>query len=228
MLRYLTPLICLILLTAPAMSEGRQPKILVIGDSLMAWHKASNRSIGDMLSRYLKEPVVNRSIGGARVLNARSFAAGTGMNIGRQFRGGRWDWVVVNGGGNDLWFGCGCKRCGRNINRMVTISGLYGDMPNLIHRIRATGAKVIVMGYLRTPGVDSSIEHCRDAGDAYEARLQHMARQMDGVYFMSNKDMVPHGDKSFHTKDMIHPSFKGSAMIAKRLALMIKKLDRNR
>lgn len=194
----------------------------------MAWHKASNRSIGDMLERYLKEPVVNRSIGGARIMYELPISGSMGMKISRQFRGGRWDWVVVNGGGNDLWFGCGCKRCGRNINLMVTINGRYGFMPDLINRIRATGARVIVIGYLRSPGVDSSIEHCRDDGDAYEARLEHMARQMSGVYFMSNKDLVPHGDKSFHTKDMIHPSFKGSAMIAKRLALMIKKLDRNR
>lgn len=228
MLRLLTVFVCLLLLASPALSDNRTAKVLVIGDSLMAWHKATNRSIGDMLERYLDEPVVNHSVAGARLLNTKSFGAGTRLNIDHQFRGRGWDWVVVNGGGNDLWFGCGCKRCDRNINRMVSVNGQYGDMPNLIHRIRATGARVIVVGYLRSPGVGSLIEHCRDDGDAYELRLQDMARQMKGVYFLSNKDLVPHGDRSFHAADMIHPSRKGSATIAKRLAAMIKKLDRNR
>lgn len=225
---YLTLLFCLYFTATPVLAESRSARILVMGDSLMAWHKFSNRSIGDMLGRYLHEPVVNRSIGGARIMYELPISGSLGMKIGRQFRGGRWDWVILNGGGNDLWFGCGCKRCDRKINLMVTINGRYGHVPNLINRIRSTGAKVIVIGYLRTPGVDSVIEHCRDDGDAYEARLQHMARQMKGVYFLSNKDLVPHGDTSFHTKDMIHPSFKGSAAIAKRLAVMIKKLDRGR
>ncbi|MCK0141554.1 SGNH/GDSL hydrolase family protein [Aliiroseovarius sp. F20344] len=228
MKKHLTLLLCLFFMASPALAEKRSARILVMGDSLMAWHKATNRSIGDMLGRYLHEPVVNRSIGGARIMYNLPISGSMGMKIDRQFRGGRWDWVVLNGGGNDLWFGCGCHRCGRKLNLMVTINGQYGYVPNLINRIRATGAKVIVIGYLRTPGVDSAIEHCRDDGDAYEARLQKMARQMKDVYFLSNKDLVPHGDKTFHTKDMIHPSFKGSAVIAKRLAVMIRKLDRGR
>ncbi|SMR82380.1 Lysophospholipase L1 [Aliiroseovarius halocynthiae] len=228
MIRTLALILTLFAGSHAAMAGERDARILVIGDSLMAWHKMTGRSIGHMLGRYLHEPVVNRAIGGARIIYNLPISGSMGMKISRQFRDGDWDWVVLNGGGNDLWFGCGCNRCNRKINLMISINGRYGPVPDLINRIRATGAKVIVIGYLRSPGVGSPIENCRDDGDAYEARLQHMAQQMKGVYFMSNKDLVPHGDRSYHGIDMIHPSFKGSAMIAKRVALLIKKLDRKR
>jgi acyl-CoA thioesterase-1 len=35
--------------------------------------------------------------------------------------------------------------------------------------------------------------------------------------------LVPHGDRSFHASDMIHPSAKGSAAAAQRIARVIAK-----
>ncbi len=208
--------------------EAQSPRILVIGDSLMAWHKGSKRSIGDMLGKSLKEPVANRAVGGARIIYNLPLTGAIGMNIGKQFRGKPWDWVVLSGGGNDLWFGCGCNKCDRRIDRMVSKDGKRGEVVNLVGRIRQTGAKVIMVGYLRSPGVGSVIESCKDDGDAYEARLKTMAKRYKGVYFLSNAKLVPHGDRSYHGADMIHPSRKGSAAIGVRLAQMIRKLDRTR
>jgi poly-D-alanine transfer protein DltD len=114
------------------------------------------------------------------------------------------------------------------MDRMISPDGRQGAVPDMIRRIRATGAKVLYIGYLRSPGWDSVIDHCRNEGDAYEARLNVMARQIDGVWFMSNADLVPSGDTSFHAPDGIHPSIKGSIAIGKRAAAMIRKLDRTR
>jgi len=111
---------------------------------------------------------------------------------------------------------------------MVAKSGTSGDIPQLITRIRKTGARVVFVGYLRSPGVDSIIDACRPSGDALEARLVQMAEQMDGVYFLSIADLVPDGDRSFHGADMIHPSKKGSKAIGRMVADLIRQVDESR
>lgn len=214
--------------TQETASEGDAARILAIGDSMMAWHMITGNSIADALSDALGEPVVNRSVAGARILYGLPITGALGLKIAKQYHGKPWDWVVINGGGNDLWLGCGCGKCERKINRMVAKSGTSGDIPQLISRIRKTGARVVFVGYLRSPGVDSVIDACRPAGDALEARLIQMAEQMDGVYFLSIADLVPEGDRSYHGADMIHPSKKGSHAIGRLVADLIRKVDENR
>ncbi|MHA6265817.1 SGNH/GDSL hydrolase family protein [Aliiroseovarius sp. CAU 1755] len=204
------------------------PRILAIGDSLLAWHKQRGRSIADVVSTELKEPIRNRSVGGARLMYELPLTGAMGLNVSRQFKRGPWEWVLVSGGGNDLLFGCGCSRCDRQIERMVSGDGRRGVVPNLLYRIRKTGAKVIVIGYLRSPGVGSMIDGCKQEGDTYEARLAKTAQHMNGVFFVSNADLVPHGDRSFHSGDMIHPSPKGSAAIGRRVAALIRQVDQSR
>ncbi len=215
---------------APLQAETKStpPRILAIGDSLVAWHKGRGRSIADVVAKSLDEPVRNRAVGGARMIYNLPVTGALGLSIPRQVAKGPWDWVILSGGGNDLWFGCGCSRCDRRIEKMVSADGRKGMVPGLVKRIRNSGAKVVMIGYLRSPGVGSVIESCKDDGDAYEARLSEMADAMQGVYFLSNADLVPHGDRSFHGGDMIHPSPKGSAAVGARVAELIKRVDRKR
>ncbi len=215
---------------APLQAETKStpPRILAIGDSLVAWHKGRGRSIADVVAKSLAEPVRNRAVGGARMIYNLPVTGALGLSIPRQVAKGPWDWVILSGGGNDLWFGCGCSRCDRRIEKMVSADGRKGMVPGLVKRIRNSGAKVVMIGYLRSPGVGSVIESCKDDGDAYEARLGAMADRMKDVYFISNADLVPHGDRSFHGGDMIHPSPKGSAAIGKRVVELIKRVDRGR
>ena len=146
-----------------------------------------------------------------------------GMSIPRQFRPGTWDWVVLNGGGNDLWLGCGCMKCDPMMDRMVSAKGSTGQIPKLVRELRNSGARVIYLGYLRSPGFGSPIEHCRNEGDVLDARLEAMAARDDGVHFLSLAELVPHGDRSFHAADRIHPSKKGSAAIAARILGLMKR-----
>ena len=81
------------------------------------------------------------------------------------------------------------------------------------------------IGYLRSPGVGSIIEHCRDEGDELERRLARMAQGMNGVHFLSVAGMVPSGDRSFHAADMIHPSIKASREIGRRAAAVMKQAN---
>jgi hypothetical protein len=196
-------------------------RILAMGDSMLAWNRASGRSVADVVELLLHEPVIDRSVPGARVKYVLPISGAMGMNIAKQYRPGRWDWIIMNGGGNDLWLGCGCMLCAHKMTSMISTSGRDGAIPSEVRKLRATGARVIYLGYLRSPGVGSFIEHCKDEGDEFESRLARLAATDPGVFFVPVGDMVPYGDRSFHGVDMIHPSVKGSAAIARRVVDVI-------
>ena len=202
--------------------QGGTARIMAMGDSLMAWNAASDASVADVLEARLGQPVVDRSVVGASYTYPLPISGSLGLRIERQFVAGDWDWVVLNGGGNDLWLGCGCGTCQRQMERLISSDGTAGQIPALVGRIRATGARVIYIGYLRTPGVESPVERCVPLGDALEGRIAAMAARDAGVMFVSNADLVPDGDKSFHDVDRLHPSPKGSAAIAARVAGVIE------
>ncbi|MEM6887889.1 MAG: SGNH/GDSL hydrolase family protein [Pseudomonadota bacterium] len=204
-----------------AVPRDKSARILTMGDSMLAWHSGTSRSVSHAVEDILHEPVVDRSVSGARVFYNLPVSGALGMNINQQYRPNDWDWVILNGGGNDLWLGCGCVRCERRMNRMIARDGRTGAIADIVANARADGAQVIYVGYLRSPGFGSVIDHCRDEGDELEARLARMAQSDSGVYFVSLKDLVPYGDKSYHVADRIHPSVKASREIAKRIAGVI-------
>ncbi|MEO0863485.1 MAG: SGNH/GDSL hydrolase family protein, partial [Pseudomonadota bacterium] len=137
--------------------RGGEARIMAMGDSLMAWHAASDRSIADVLADRLGEPVVDRSVVGASYTYPLPISGSLGLRISAQYVPGDWDWVVLNGGGNDLWLGCGCLRCDAQLERLVSPDGTQGKIPALVSQIRRSGARVAYIGYLRTPGVTSPV-----------------------------------------------------------------------
>jgi len=215
---------CLVLtmaLIAPASAQSPN-KILVMGDSFMAAHRVSNRSVPDVIGKALKSPVRSQAVSGARMIYNLPLTGAMGLSIPQQYREGQWDWIVMNGGGNDLWLGCGCHSCDRKLDRLISKNGLKGKIPSTVSAALKSGAKVLYVGYLRSPGANSPIEDCRDEGDALDARLAQMAKRVKGVHFIPMADLVPHGDRSFHAIDMVHPSVKGSRAIGSRIANYIR------
>ena len=216
-------LVLLVLCGSQTVARDQSARILTMGDSLLAAHSISGRAVSNAVERVLGEQVTDRSVAGARVIYGLPITGAMGMKIAKQYRKGRWDWIILNGGGNDLWFGCGCHACERKINRLISGDGLGGEIPRLVANLRRTGARVIYVGYLRSPGVGSPIESCKDEGDELERRIDQMAKADTGVYFLSLAQMVPFGDRSFHGFDMIHPSLKASREIGKRIAEIIRR-----
>ncbi|MGC1487187.1 MAG: SGNH/GDSL hydrolase family protein [Albidovulum sp.] len=203
-------------------TRAATPRILAMGDSMLAWGRGSHQSISDALEQQLNEPVIDRSVIGARHNYALPITGAMGLNIGKQYREGNWDWVVLNGGGNDLWFGCGCLACDTTIDKMISSTGEYGKIPTLVSRIRSRGARVIYLGYLHSPGVFSLIDHCKDDSIEFEKRIAALAAAHDGVYYLPVSTLAPSGDRSFHSADMIHPSTKASRIIAAKIASIIR------
>lgn len=218
----------LALLTGCAASApgDQAPRILAIGDSLMAWNNISAQSIPDSVAKALDEPVMDRSVSAAHIIYKLPVSGSAGLNIHKQYRAGNWDWILVTGGGNDLWLGCGCFACDRRLDRLVSKDGSQGAIPSMLTDLRKTGAQVIYIGYLRSPGVGSPIEHCRDEGNVLEQRISRAAELDSGIHFLSLDDLVPHGDRSYHALDMIHPSIKASTAIGNRVADLIRSVEK--
>jgi len=212
-------------LSLTGVASAESPRILTIGDSLMASHAMTGRSISGYLSKKLGVPVADRSVLGAHMVYKLPITGALGMSIPAQLKRGNWDYVVMTGGGNDLWLGCGCMRCDRKMNKLISSNGTRGAIPKLMAKIRATGAEVIYVGYLRSPEINTPIEHCKDEGDTLEARIESLAARVPGVHYVSNKDLVPAGDLSFFAADRIHPSLKASKAIAERVAALIQTVE---
>lgn len=210
-------------LLPPALWARDIGPVLVMGDSLLAVNSGSGHTVAQELARDLGQRVEDRSVAGASYLHVLPISGALGMRISAQFRDKGWDWVVLNGGGNDVMFRCACGRCSTLLNKLISADGRSGLIPQLVAKIRATGAKVIYVGYLRSPGFTSPVEACGPTGDKLDARLAKMDRADDGVWFLPMSDLVPEGDRSFHADDLIHPSAKGSAAIAARIAARITK-----
>lgn len=205
-----------------ARADEAKPRVLVMGDSLMAWNGTRGAAVSDVLGKLLGVKVKDHAMAGARYFYHLPLTGAAGLRISAQFRGGPWDYVVMNGGGNDLLFGCGCGACKRMLNRLIRADGRAGAIPELVAEMRASGAKVIYTGYLRTPGVTSPVEACGPLGDEMDARLARMAEATEGVIFLSLADLVTKdGDTSYHAMDLVHPSVRGSRAIAARIAALI-------
>lgn len=207
-------------------SPGDGARILVLGDSMLAMNRNTGGAVAQILESGLDEPVTDRSTPGARYFHALPVSGAAGMRIDAQYRSGDWDWVVMNGGGNDILFGCGCGACTRVLDRLVSADGSAGAIPALVGRIRAEGARVIYLGYLRNPGVQTPIKACGPAGNELDRRLVKMAARDPGVTFVALSDLVPWGDRSFHAADLIHPSVQGSRAIAARVLAYLRAMGR--
>ena len=151
-------------LIGPGFAESSKLRVLVMGDSLMAVNRMAGASVAQALADDLGVSVKDHSMLGARYFHILPISGAAGMRIDAQLRGGPWDYVVINGGGNDLLFGCGCGACTKMMNRLIAADGATGAIPRMVADIRATGAKVIYTGYLRTPGVTSPVEGCGPLG----------------------------------------------------------------
>lgn len=206
-----------------AVTSTTQSRILVLGDSMMASNSVANGTVADGIEAALGEEVIDRSVIGARYFYLLPLSGAAGLRLDAQYRPGKWDFVVLNGGGNDLLFGCGCGKCDGVLNRLVSPDGRTGAIPTFVAKLRASGARVIYVGYLRNPGTATPVKACGPAGNELDRRLGRMAALDSGVDFLAMSDLVPNGDTSFHQFDRIHPSPKGSRAIAQRIAARIKR-----
>ena len=213
-LRSIIVIAAMLLVSGQVAAQPRPPKGLVIGDSLFAWNRLANGAVSDSIALQTGAEVVDRSRVAGFVLTG---------GIERQFMAGDWDWVVMNGGGNDLWLGCGCRACEASLTTMISQDGKSGRIPDLVTQILATGARVAYVGYLRSPEIMTPIEHCKKDGDELESRIRKLASTTSRTHFISLEDLVPPRGQGYFSFDLIHPSRMSSFLIGRRVSELIAK-----
>lgn len=197
---------------APRQSVG---DILVVGDSVLAWNKSTGEDVGSVIEAELGREVVNRAALGARV-GTGGFGALIGLSIPAQLSSGRWNWIVINGGANDLG-ACGCTRCANEIDLLISPDGTVGAIPDLIATAKRQGTRVLWIGYYEAPE-SKSFGGCRPGLVEIERRIALLARSKEGVTFVDSEEVFDPTDSSLFANDRTHPSAAGSAMIGQFLA----------
>ncbi len=191
-------------------------RIVVAGDSVMAWNRSSGASVADALQATLREPVGDVSLSLAKIAGGRG-----AFNIPNQLDNVRAQWVVLNGGANDLMGNCDCSDCGPVLDRLISEDGLRGAIPALVADLRGRGSRVIWADYYTAPRYAGTT--CEAPYQVLEDRLGRMASAYDGVVLVDMDDVFSPEDLSLFAADRIHPSAQGSARIAKLIAPILER-----
>lgn len=202
----------------------RSAGILVVGDSMLSSNRLSGNSVAQHLESMVEVEVTDRSVPGARYFYALPITGSAGLKLTSQYRVNDWDAIIVNGGGNDLLFGCGCGKCDRMLDRLISPNGKEGAIPSYVTLLAGSGAHVVYLGYMRNPGTFTPIKSCGPAGNELDRRLTILDKTKESMTFISLADLVPAGSSLYHQIDRIHPSSFGSSQIAKQI---LKALQRD-
>jgi len=193
--------------------------VLGIGDSMLAWNRESGESIPEVVATELGLDVLNASVSGSQLTDGGDEA------IPNQYVDGAWDWVVLNGGGNDLNEQCGCGECDAVLDNIASVDGQSGTLSELVDEVSSKGHSVVIVGYFQIPEEQPDFGNCGDTLVELNARQQQVAETRDGVWFISSGDVVSPADMSHYDDDSLHPSVEGSAVIGQNIAETIQGLE---
>ncbi|GGE37651.1 hypothetical protein GCM10011360_26810 [Primorskyibacter flagellatus] len=213
-LTLIAPLLILALLAACGRGVPDDARVVVAGDSVMAWNRTGGSSVADQLAARIGEPVGDVSLPLARVTGGRG-----ALNIPDQLSGVRAQWIVLNGGANDLSGGCDCSACGPVLDRLISDDGRRGAIPALVADLRARGSRVIWADYYTAPRYAGTA--CEAPYQVLETRLGRMAAADPGVTLADMDDVFRSDDLSLFASDRAHPSPEGSARIAALVAPLV-------
>ena len=189
---------------------GDVASVVVLGDSIMEWNIDSGRSIPDVIAQTLDVPVVNASVGGALAGEVPAQYAETD---------GTAQWVVFDGGGNDLNDVCGCGECSAVTDAIVSTDGTAGVLAGFTEELVAAGKRVAVVGYYDLPpGAEFGFDECGDDIAELESRMRALAARFDEVIFVDPSEVVGADDVAAFDDDLVHPSPEGSRIVGEQIA----------
>ena len=212
--------LCLLLAACTDSAPRGGGDIVVLGDSVLAWNGSGGQSVGDGIAAALGRDVTDRAVPGAQFTNSNDFTGAVGFDIRRQMPEGRWNWVVLNGGANDLNADCGCGACGREVDALIGPGGVGGAIPPYLARLRRGGARVLWVGYYEGTG-SGPFAGCRDDLVEMEARIAQLAAAIPGIHFADAEDVFDSRDPASYAADRVHPSARSSMAIGAYLARTI-------
>jgi len=220
-MRVLAPLILLLAACGTSAPPDRGA-VLAIGDSILAWN--GRDGIPEVAAAGLGRPVVDASVPGARLLQDRPVLAALGLDIRRQWAAnrGRWAWVILDGGGNDLRGVCRTPGEAAALDALIA-PDLTGTIPTLIADIRATGSPVAFVGYYDGAAAEpTGFTPCQSAFDAINVRMVRLASGDAGLVFVDAGDVIDPARRELYARDLIHPAPEASRLIGEALAAAMR------
>ena len=197
-------------------SSGKDETLLVVGDSILAWNRPNGWSVAQLVEAQVDLRVTDVSVPGAQFL----FGKGA---IREQAPDGDWDWVVLDGGGNDLNRGCACGPCEGVLQVLISEDGQTGAFPEFVDALTAGGSKVVVYGYMGLPdGVSYGFTTCGGAMAELTRRFEKMSAARRQVWVVDGRQLYDGTDLSYFDHDQLHPSQKGSKAIADAVAEVVR------
>ena len=206
------------LFAACQFEEEATSGVLAIGDSIMEWNIDEEASIPEVTAQALGLEVRNASISGTQLTDGWE-------TIPEQYVEGSWDWVILDGGANDLNDQCGCGDCDSVLDEISSEDGSVGVLPELVDRISSDGHNIIVLGYYDIPEESEDFAGCDPVIVELNLRKQQIAESRDGVWFVSARDVVQPDRLEMYDEDLLHPSVEGSRVIGEHIADFIQGLD---
>ncbi|MGF1528927.1 MAG: SGNH/GDSL hydrolase family protein [Candidatus Competibacterales bacterium] len=207
--------------SSSAQSQGLA--IQAVGDSYFDWNQDEGNDIPTLLGAGLDAAMVqNNAIGGTLVTDSGFDGR---LSIPQQYQPGVWDWVVMSGGGNDVQVLCDCSACDQVLDNLISVDGSRGLIPAFADRVRADGARLLIMGYpFLDPNTDSDFINCNDELTELHKRQARMARRRGDVVFASARTVINPEDHRLFAEDLLHPSPAGGALIAAMLQRHIEEM----
>ena len=207
--------LALILCTACS-AEKVTTGLQAVGDSMFDWNDEDS-SIPAVVAANLGLPFQNNAIGGTTITEV-------GFPIPEQYEAGTWDWVLVDGGGNDLNDGCECRQCDAVMEEIITADAEQGAMADFVEQIVDDGYNVALMGYYEMPNnAEYGFDQCNDELGVLLPRYQLLAERFERVTFIDIREVVsPQTTPQAYDEDQVHPSTEGARMIAEHIASVLR------
>jgi hypothetical protein len=185
--------------------------IFAVGDSVFDWHSEDGLSAPDRIGVELGLKVFNASVSGAEM------SVDSGRSISDQYVSGDWDWVVMDGGGNDLNDRCGCGECDAVQDQ---VESAFADF---VAERRSEGLSVVIWGYYGIPdGAEFGFARCTEAVTELSRRQQALAATDEGVLWVDGRQAIDGQNSAHFDEDNVHPSVQGSRIIGAQIAEAIQ------
>jgi len=193
--------------------EGTQ--LVAVGDSILDWNRSTGADIPTLVSQRTGLPVFNAAISGAEFVGR--FA------IPGQYPAGDWDWLLIDGGGNDLTGNCGSVETAEVIlDRLIDDQTLSGAYATFLTPITARGTQVIILGYAPISVAGGPFAPCEFALNDLRDRQAALAASDPMITFVDVRDVIAPDNLAAYDADLIHPSPAGGALMAELIAQTIR------
>ena len=187
-------------------------EVVLIGDSMLAWNRGEGGAIGHVIAAETGLNVADRSISGTRMLDGDD--AIPGQLVANS--SGKWRWLVMDGGGNDVNDTCACGDCGAVMDQLLSADGSKGAFVDLLDGKATLFDKAIVVGY-PTPAANAQhgFDRCHEELKVLRQRWVKLASLRANVWFVNGADAFGPSQTSMYDPDGVHPSIAGSEALGK-------------